>query len=284
MNLRPRMPTQYSLHRTSTGRMSSGTADDDPEKKRKQQQLQNVPRKLRDAIVPDPGYIMVGGDWSGIDWCIAMWLFAKYKPDGPYMELLERAQRGELDAHRYLASFAFDVVEDQVTSKQRKTCKPYTHGRTFGGSPNGLAAEVGHPQRVGQLVCRAHDRAFQTEEPRNRIYEEAKRKHYVQTPLGWRKYFWDWKPKHQEVIGILVQAIATGDLLKWTYLRLCQQPLVGFELLTCTHDSFLGQILIDRGEEARHWLKGQMEQPVPWLDNRTWRADVKTGYSWKEVS
>lgn len=27
-----------------------------------------------------------------------------------------------------------------------------------------------------------------------------------------------------------------------------------------------------------------MQQPIPWLDGRTWRASIKTGETWRDVS
>ena len=283
---RPRQRTSYAIHRAATGRLASGMDRSDPDKglRKKVHQVQNIPKKLRDAFVSDPGYRMIGGDYVGIEWAIAIWYCAKYNdPPGFHEDLLERFRKGLFDPHRYLASFAFSVIEAKVLPDQRKICKGYTHGRMFDGSPIGLARSVGHTQATGHKVCDAHDRAFQTHAFKEGVYEDACKNKYVQTPLGWRRYFWGYKPKKQEVLGTLVQATA-ADLCKYVGLEIMKSLPPWAELLTTTHDSFLLQVEEARTQEGLVYLKDTMEMPIPWLDGRSWRADVQDGANWREVS
>jgi DNA polymerase-1 len=258
----------------------------DPDKglRRKVHQLQNIPRKLRDAFVPDLGHVMIGGDWAGIEWAIAMWFCSKVgEPAGYHEDLLDRFQSGLFDPHRFLAAKAFGVSEAKVTKRQRKICKAYTHGRMFAGTGIGLAREVGHPQRIGIQVCNAHDVAFKHSVWQSRTVALVRKQHYIQTALGWRRYFWEWKPKPQEVLATLVQGTA-ADLCKYVLRDIFETQPSWVEVLTTTHDSLLLQVPLLKEEEGAAFLKEKMEQPIPWLDNRTWRADIKTGMSWREVS
>ena len=233
--------------------------------------------------MPDEGHVFIGGDYSGIEWGIAMWFCSKLDANGPHLHLLDRFYAGDFDPHVFLASKAFSTDEASVDPLQRQMCKPYTHGYFFGGTPRGLAIEVGHPVRVGKAVCAAHDREFQGEDFRKKTYERAKRSHYIQTPLGWRRYFWGSKPKPQEILGTLVQATA-ADLCKWVLIKIFAEEPEWVEIITTCHDSYLLQVAEDKAGAGRLWLKEMMEQPIPWLDNRRWRADIKQGMSWKDVS
>lgn len=293
------MPTSYGLHRTTTGRLASGIDDSDPDKGikgRKIQQIQNFPKKIRDAFVADEGYAFVGADSAGIEWAIAIYLASKVNvPSGFHLEILDRFQRGEFDPHRYLASKVFNVPEEEVSGAMRNTAKPYTHGRTFLGSERGLAREAGHPEAVGLRVCNAHHEAFKLKQWQDYELDLVKRRRYVQTPLGWRRYFWEPKPKPQEILGTKVQATA-ADLCKWilasisfSYERWVSEGRwivepQGWEMLTSTHDSMLLHVPQEEVSEASSWLKATMEQPIPWLDNRSWRASVKVGQNWRQVS
>jgi DNA polymerase I-like protein with 3'-5' exonuclease and polymerase domains len=278
------LKTQYSLHRSATGRLASGSDPTELEKRVSRQQLQNVPKKIRDMVVAPPGQTLVGGDWAGVEWAIAIWYCWMQTRDTYYDDMLKRFFRGEFDPHRYLASFAFGVPEAQITGQQRRVTKAYTHGRMFGGTPQGLSREAGHPIRVGFRVCNAHDRAFRPKPFQEAVLEQTKRRKYIQTPMGWRRWFWNWKPKPTEVLGSIIQATA-ADLCK-VVLREClsSSEVASGEItiLTTTHDSIV--VMSPDPERAAAWLKAKMEMPIPWLEGRKWRADIKIGKNWREVS
>ena len=109
------------------------------------------------------------------------------------------------------------------------------------------------------------------------------KRRYHQTPAGWRRYFW--APKDTEILAEEGQATA-ADLCKFV-LRFIFEKLAeheGWEILTTTHDSYLLHVPLADVERAKDWLRERMEVPVPWLDNRTWRCDVKSGPNWRAVS
>jgi DNA polymerase I-like protein with 3'-5' exonuclease and polymerase domains len=238
----PMIRSAYAQHRAETGRLSSGVNNSDPEKvgKEKVQQSQNIPKRLRDAFVTLPGFALVGGDWNAIQWGLAMWCAAKLETDRYHLDLLDAQQRGEMDPHSFLASVYAEVPVEEIGKgdPRRRTCKGYTFGYLFGGTPRGLARKVGHPERVGLRVCAAHDRAFRAQHWREWTVTEATRKHHIQTPLGWRRYFWGWKPKGEEILASIIQALE-ADLLKWTKKSVAEALPKYWTLYTSTHD-FLG--------------------------------------------
>lgn len=282
--------TTYSQHRTDSGRLSSGVDNSDPDKgiRGKVQQLQNVPKKLRDAIVAPPGYVMIGADYAGIEWALAMWDAAQLnRPAGHHARLLDEFRAGRLDPHRYLASFAFQKPEGEITRDQRQLCKPYTHGYNYDGSPLTLARSVRQPGRVGEMVCAAHDKAFITRPWKTWTIQQAKAHHYVDTVLGWRRWFWALEPKGPEVLATRIQGTA-ADLLKWVAIRVLEeieQQDLPITMLTTTHDSMLFMTPAEKAKEMTERVKEKwMEMPIPWLEGRSWRADVKIGPNWRAVS
>jgi DNA polymerase I-like protein with 3'-5' exonuclease and polymerase domains len=288
---RPRMPTQYSQHRAKSGRWASGTDSTDDEKKHKVQQLQNVPERLRDMVEADPGHVMVGGDWSAIEWAVAMYQASLVPeivyevnnlPSDFHLQLLARQQSGSFDPHTYLASVAFECDETDVSKRQRKSCKPYTHGRTYLGGARTLARGAGHTIAHAQMVCDKHEVAFRLKYWQQRLINASKKRGYVETTLGWRRYFWEYEPKPNEILATECSGIA-ADIMKWAYIEVARTLPEGWEILTATHDSFLLQVPEEDGEKAKVWLKEKMEMPIEWLGGRTWLADVAVGQTWRDV-
>lgn len=284
----PWLVTQYSQHRADTGRLSSGIDVTDPEKtgRTKVQQVQNVPRKLRDMVRAHPGRVLVAADWSAIQWALAMWFASKInRPVGFHLNLLEQFQRGELDPHTYLASVAFGVPESEVLNWQRSVCKAYTFGYLFDGSANGLADNAGHKRIVGARVCNAHDLSFKTRPWKDATIQAALLAKYVETPLGWRRWFWGLDPKGTEILATEIQA-TEADLMKWVLAKMpkgAKRPL-DYRLMTTTHDNIVIDAPEREAEVACDFLVGQMEQQIPWLDGRSWRCKAKVGETWRDVS
>jgi len=226
-----------------------------------------------------------------------MWMASKYDKDRFHLDILDRFQAGEFDPHRYLASFVYELPEDQIDKLMRDTCKPYTHGRTYLGWEEELARKAGHPAKTAYKVCGVHEEAFRVHYWQQQVVAFVKKKHYVQTPLGWRRYFWGvqknrkdleklfglYTPKPAEVIATLVSSTA-ADLCKVVLGMVFAELPDGWEVLTSTHDSIMLMAPAQDAERGKAWLKAKMESPIPWMDGRTWRADVRVGTNWKEVS
>ena len=287
----PRMRTEYHLHRAATGRLSSGTNGDDDDKKEKKQQLQNVPEPLRRPVQADPGMAMVGGDWSNVEWAVLQvlaircpdWLKRKHKiPLDFHQKLLDRFLSRDLDAHRYLASFAERKPEAEITKDERKNCKSYTHGRNYKGGEATLAASAGHTIARAKEVMAAHAEAFKPMAWWEAAESFVAKHGYIESVYGWRRWFFEDDPKPTEILGTEVQSGA-ADLCKMILLDICQTCPREWEILTTTHDSILMQVPLADEEKAKAWLKAKMEQPVPFLDNVCFPADVGSGPTWMEV-
>lgn len=285
----PRIPTQYSQHRAASGRLSSGVDTSDPDKGikgRKVQQMQNMPKRLRDMFVPDDGMIMVGADWSNIEWLAFMVFAARLnQPPGFHKALIERFCAGELDAHRYLASVFYGVPESEVTEAMRKTVKPFTHGLDYYGAPTTIGRLQGTPDEVSGRVAVAHERAFRVSPVQQHLISLAKQQKFIETSWGWRVWFFDWEPKPTEILGIRTQA-ECADLCKKALVQLFHdmKRRPRWEVLTTTHDSIVAQVPIVDRDEAGDYLQTLMSQPVPEWGGIRPVVKVSSGYSWAEAS
>lgn len=304
----PRLITQYSLHRTTTDRLSSGIDPSDIEKKNRRSgkvaQVQNIPKFMRTMFHADPGWVMIGADWSAIQWALCMWCAGQVNdPPGYHFTLLDRHQRGELDPHSWLAAHLYKspVPPDRhleikdLAPDLRQTCKGFTYGRMFYGTERTLAQETGTPLAEAIIVCQAYDEAFKLKPWWRSVFETLGQRRYVETPHGFRRYFhsplrfegWELKsPKPTEVLATVIQGAEAG-LAKWVLGQIALDLPEGKddwrEMLTMTHDSFLIQVREERAEEGREWILKHMQAPIPFLDHRTWKAEAKVGRTWAEV-
>jgi len=255
-------------------------------KGRKVQQIQNMPKRLRDMFVPDEGMIMVGADWSNIEWLAFMVFAARLnKPAGFHKALIERFCAGELDAHRYLASVVYGVPEEQVQPGQRKIAKPFTHALDYYGAPTTVGRLYGIPDEVSGRVAVAHERAFRVSPVQQHLISLAKQQQFIQTSWGWRIWFFDWEPKPTEILGGITQA-ECADLCKTTLVRLFAEfpRRQRWEFLTTTHDSILLQVPIADKEDAENLLRTEMTRPIPQWGGIRPVVEIASGYSWEEAS
>lgn len=278
-----RLPTQYSQHRTDSGRLSSGMDDSDADKggkRKKVQQLQNVPRKIRDMFVAAPGHVLVAADYKAIEWGDMMWYGTKLPMSlGFHYNLLQKFHAGELDPHKFLASVFYSLPERQVTKRQRDTVKPYTYG--YWQTAISVGRRSGHSDTVARQIGEAHEAAFRMNPIRKWMLDYVRKHKYAETALGFRRWFWEWNPKPEEVFAHFGQGTA-ADLIKWITLKMVKD--YPWEMLTETHDNIVTQVPeVDAGDAA-HKLQEIMEQPIPWMDDHSWRVDIKVGRNWREVS
>jgi len=119
---------------TATGRMASSSPN-----------LQNVPRaggpdsvgtRIRSLFVAPPGYVLVVGDFSQIEYRV-MGHFA-----GPYVResRILKAYLEGIDLHVMTATFLYEKSEDEITKVDRQNGKTANFLLMFGGYPGRLVA------------------------------------------------------------------------------------------------------------------------------------------------
>ena len=171
-----RVHTHYAQAVAVTGRLSSN----DPN-------LQNIPvktaegRRVREAFVAPPGFVIASADYSQIE----LRIMAHLSEDAA---LLHAFTEG-IDVHRATASEVFGVDVAQVSSEQRRYAKVINFGLIYGMSSFGLARNLGIETKAAAAYI---DKYFQRYPGVKNYMDEtrlsAKRKGYVETVFGRRLY------------------------------------------------------------------------------------------------
>ncbi|OPX93336.1 MAG: DNA polymerase I [Syntrophorhabdus sp. PtaB.Bin006] len=171
-----RIHASFNQMVAATGRLSSS----DPN-------LQNIPirgeegMKIREAFVPEDGYILVSSDYSQIE----LRVLAHISGD---QVLIDTFLRDE-DIHSRVAREVFGVAEDGVTQEMRRTAKVINFGIIYGMSSYGLAKELGILQRDAQSYI---DDYFVKHQGVSRymsnVVEEARENGFVRTLFGRIRY------------------------------------------------------------------------------------------------
>lgn len=129
-------PTIYTLG-TSTGRMAAVRPN-----------LQQLPREggMRACLTADPGQLMIGADFSGVEIRVA----AALSQDPTLMRMLA----DDRDLHAEIARLVWGPA---ATMAHRYKAKPMVFQRIYGGGVPGLARQAGVPLAVAQAVVDALD-------------------------------------------------------------------------------------------------------------------------------
>jgi DNA polymerase-1 len=171
-----RVHTSYHQAVAATGRLSST----DPN-------LQNIPirtpegRRIRQAFIAPPGYVLLAADYSQIE----LRIMAHLSGD----KGLVAAFAGDQDVHRATAAEVFEVAIDAVTTDQRRSAKAINFGLMYGMSAFGLAKQLGISRHEAQQYVDLYfDRYPGVRKFMDDIREQAHIDGYVETVFGRRLY------------------------------------------------------------------------------------------------
>ncbi len=171
-----RVHTTYAQAVAVTGRLSSNEPN-----------LQNIPvrsfegRKIREAFIAEPGYVIVSADYSQIE----LRIMAHLSGD----ESLLKAFAMEADIHAATAAEVQGVALAAVTADMRRMAKAVNFGLIYGMSAFGLSAQLNVERNVAQAyIDRYFARYPGVLDYMNRTREQAKTDGYVETLFGRRLY------------------------------------------------------------------------------------------------
>jgi DNA polymerase-1 len=171
-----RVHTSYHQAVAATGRLSST----DPN-------LQNIPirtpegRRIRQAFVAPPGFLLLAADYSQIELRIMAHLSAD---DG-----LRRAFAADQDVHQATAAEVFELPLEDVTAEQRRSAKAINFGLMYGMSAFGLARQLGIARGQAQEYVNLYfDRYPGVKAFMENIRETARTQGFVETVFGRRLY------------------------------------------------------------------------------------------------
>jgi DNA polymerase-1 len=274
-----RIHTSYHQAVAQTGRLSSA----DPN-------LQNIPirraegRRIRQAFIAPPGYLLMAADYSQIE----LRIMAHLSDDAGLLA----AFAADLDVHCATAAEVFGVAVDAVSADQRRLAKTINFGLIYGMSPFGLARQLGIDRGAAQKYV---DLYFARYPGVKRFMDDtrvqARANGFVETVYGRRLYLPDIRSANQQLrqsaersaINAPMQGTA-ADIIKRAMLGVdawCQQANFAARVIMQVHDELVLEVRADAREEVaravREQMAGAAELKVPL------RIHIGVGLNWDEA-
>ena len=274
-----RVHTNYAQAVANTGRLASN----DPN-------LQNIPvrtpegRRIREAFIAPPGFVIVSADYSQIE----LRIMAHLSEDAG----LVKAFHEGADIHRHTASGIFGVPQDQVSPEQRRYIKAVNFGLIYGMSAFGLAAQLNIDRAAAQLYIDQYFARYPgVAAYMQRTREQARAEGYVETVFGRRLWLQDIRagggPRRQAAERAAINAPMQGtaaDLIKLAMIAVqgwldCER--LATTLIMQVHDELVFEV--PAGELARvkrelpALMTGVAQLKVPLV------VDVGVGENWDKA-
>ncbi len=275
-----RIHTSFNQTVTATGRLSSS----DPN-------LQNIPirteigSRIRKAFIPaDSSWVILSADYSQIE----LRLMAHLSGDST---LVESFRKGE-DVHTKTASIMFGIFPQLVTPDLRRQAKTINFGIMYGMGPYGFS------QRLGVTLEEARkfiDSYFATypgvKDYMEKIISEAKKKGYVTTMLGRRRYLPEMESSNSRVrefaertaINTPLQGTA-ADLIKVAMVNIhgkIKERKMSAKMILQVHDELVFEVPEPEVEELRSLAVEEMESALEL--SVPIKVDVGVGGNWLEA-
>ena len=274
-----RIHTSYHQAVAQTGRLSST----DPN-------LQNIPirraegRRIRQAFIAPPGYVLMAADYSQIE----LRIMAHLSGD----EGLLAAFAEDRDVHQATAAEVFGVPLADVSADQRRAAKTINFGLIYGMSPFGLARQLGIERGAANSYV---ERYFQRYPGVRRFMDETRKqardRGFVETVYGRRLYLPDIRSGNaatrqyaeRSAINAPMQGTA-ADIIKRAMIAVdawCAREDAPARLIMQVHDELVLEVRSDTvasvAEAVRERMTAAAELRVPL------QVDVGTGANWDEA-
>jgi len=274
-----RVHTCYNQAVAATGRLSST----DPN-------LQNIPirtpegRRIRQAFIAPPGYVLMAADYSQIELRIMAHLSGD---DGLLTAFAE-----DRDIHQATAAEVFDTPLEQVTHDQRRSAKVINFGLIYGMSAFGLARNLGIERGAAQRYVELYFERY----PGVKRFMDATRTQardlgYVETVYGRRLYVPDIRSRNnamrqyaeRSAINAPMQGTA-ADIIKRAMIDVAAwlgRERVPARMLMQVHDELVLEVEQTAVDAVRDQLRARMADAatlrVPL------RVDVGIGANWDQA-
>lgn len=274
-----RIHTFFHQTVTATGRLSST----DPN-------LQNIPtrselgKKLRKVFKAEEGKIFVDADYSQVE----LRVMAHVAKD----EAMIEAFNSDEDIHTICASQVFKVPVEEVSKQLRSKAKAVNFGIVYGISEFGLAEQIDIKRNEAKEYIEKYletyhgIRNYMTD-----IVEEAKRKGYVSTLFGRRRYIPELNSKNYMIrkfgdraaMNTPIQGTA-ADIIKIAMIKVYNELKnrnLKSKIVLQIHDELLIETVLEEKEEVKKLLKDCMESSAKLSVPLT--VDVEEGISWYQA-
>lgn len=275
-----RVHTSFNQTVALTGRLSSA----DPN-------LQNIPirtelgRAIRRAFVPgEAENLILSADYSQIE----LRVMAHISEDEGLLEAFNNRE----DIHTSTSAKVFGVKPDEITRDMRRKAKEVNFGIMYGIGPFGLASRLEISQsEAKEIIQRYFERFPKVKQYINDTIDSARRKGYVSTLLGRRRYLPDINSRNftvrsnaeRQAINMPIQGTA-ADMIKIAMIRIDEalrnSPTPGRMLLQ-VHDELVFEVPEKNAGTMRELVMEKMRNAL------TLRVPVEvevgTGKNWLEA-
>ncbi len=267
-----RIRTDFLLHRSTTGRLSSSNPN-----------LQNIPilygPQIRDAFIATDGWKLVEADFSQLELRVAAW----YSQDATLCQAYQTGQ----DIHTLVASEIYKKPIDQVTKLERYMAKYVDFGILYGRGPKTLAEQIGSSYDEAKVYI---DRFFERFSGVYQWLQEQRRlaisRGYVETPLGRRRRFSliteDNRADVEHQAGNSpIQSLASDICLHSLILLHSRLDPRVARILSTVHDSILLEIRDEAIDDTLPIITQTMTNELPIEDRGVpFTIDIEVGTRW----
>ena len=288
-----RVHTDFNQAVVATGRLSSSNPN-----------LQNIPirtefsRQIRQAFIPQDGWLLVAADYSQIELRILAHLSQE--------PVLLDAYQNNKDVHSVTAQLLFD--KEEVSSEERRLGKIINFGVIYGMGAQRFSRESGFKVDIGKQFIDKYRRKYALVfEYLEGVKKQAVGMGYVNTILGRRRYVNLISDNLKELRGVNPQAIDI-DSLKYSYIdaqtlrAAANSPIQGSSadiikiamiklqdilqdyqarLLIQVHDELVLEIPPEEWSELQPIIKSTMEDAVKL--SIPLAVDINAGKNWMEA-
>ncbi len=274
-----RIHTSLNQAVASTGRLSSS----DPN-------LQNIPvrskegGRIREAFIAEKGNVLISGDYSQIE----LRVLAHLSRDEA---LLEAFKRGD-DVHRITAAGIFGVKPENVTDEQRAVGKTVNFATIYGQTAFGLSKQLKIEVGVAAKYIDSYfERYPAVAKYRDQILEKARKKGFIETLFGRRRYVPDILSQNA-MVKQMTERMAFNAVFQGTAADIIKKAMVEIHnelpkkfpdarMIMQVHDELLFEVPEKAAKELGEYVKAKMENVVS-LDVPL-IVDVGIGANWAEA-
>ncbi len=288
-----RVHTDFNQTVVATGRLSSSNPN-----------LQNIPirtefsRQIRQAFIPQDGWLLVAADYSQIELRILAHLSQE--------PVLLDAYQNDKDVHSVTAKLLFE--KDEITSEERRLGKIINFGVIYGMGAQRFSRESGFKADIGkQFIEKYRQKYARVFEYLESVKKQAIALGYVNTILGRRRYVNLISDNLKELRGFNPQAIdlenlkysytdaqtlraaanspiqgSSADIIKIAMIKL-QDILQDYQakLLIQVHDELVLEVPPQEWSELQPIIKSTMENAVDL--SIPLAVDINAGKNWMEA-
>lgn len=276
-----RLHTSFNQTVALTGRLSSV----DPN-------LQNIPirtelgRAIRKAFVAGTNAVIMSADYSQIE----LRVMAHISDDAE----LQEAFRNKEDIHTSTSAKVFGIKQEDVTRDMRRKAKEVNFGIMYGIGPFGLASRLEISQtEAKEIIQRYFERFPKVKQYINDTIDSARRKGYVSTLLGRRRYLPDINSRNftvrsnaeRQAINMPIQG-TSADMIKLAMIGIddvlrSRKSAIGTQMLLQVHDELVFEVRKDEVDLMKELIVDRMKHALTL--NVPIEVDVGIGANWLEA-